>query len=572
MCLPAAREEAVVAVPFPRAHFLLVLFVCLADGVVITFLVPMVPFMVRDFGVPEAQVGSAAGLVASVYNLAQIFSGLLWGRASDLIGRRPVISFGIVAAAASTLGLGVATSLPAALATRFVGGLLNANQAVLRAQLRELMPEEHRSQAFASLGQAWGVGFMLGPLIGGSLARPAAVLPSLAGSPLDVYPYLLPSLAAAALCLLGLPAVRALPETVCVGGDQPSCLPGTELPPSSDQPRAGAGQPAADAPGKRRTSRRDLEMGTAPSLPGHEAGEEGAAAEAALPGRRHLATAAHAALVAKAGERSSGERRRGGGGGGDTVWTRCWGGRCLCPDRRRCFLLMRRCCSDNVAALGSLGRRQVRLCIALMAINHFTVIGMAELFPLFASAPTGLRMQPQQIGAALTPLAVALCVWPFVFVRLERRHGPVATLRIGQLAFAMVNATMPLLVLLRDSPLLWVGLVAVGLCRGIGGNSSFPSLAILLNSMLDQHLGAMNGFAASVGSLVRAIAPVACGSLFSAASSISESPEVAQGLPFYLLVALLLCGLGMTAGLSRPGQPGSEQGAAPASAARAVRT
>ena len=90
--------------------------------------------------------------------------------------------------------------------------------------------------------------------------------------------------------------------------------------------------------------------------------------------------------------------------------------------------------------------------------------------------------------------------------------------------------------------------------------------------MLDQHLCAMNGFAASVGSLVRAIAPVACGSLFSAASSISESPEVAQGLPFYLLVALLLCGLGMTAGLSRPGQPGSEQGAAPASAARAVRT
>jgi len=295
-------------------------------------------------------------------------------------------------------------------------------------------------------------------------------------------------------------------------------------------------------------------------------GEEGAAAEVALPGRRLFATAAHAALVAKAGERSSGEHRRGG------VWTRCWGGRCLCPDHRRCFLLVRRCCSDNVAALGSLGRRRVRLCIALMAINHFTVIGMAELFPLFASAPTGLRMQPQQIGAALTPLAVALCVWPFVFVRLERRHGPVATLRIGQLAFAMVNATMPLLVLLRDSPLLWVGLVAVGLCRGIGGNSSFPSLAILLNSMLDQHLGAMNGFAASVGSLVRAIAPVACGSFFSAASSISESPEVAQGLPFYLLVALLLCGLGMTAGLSRPGQPGSKQGAAPASAARAVQT
>jgi len=42
---------------------------------------------------------------------------------------------------------------------------------------------------------------------------------------------------------------------------------------------------------------------------------------------------------------------------------------------------MRRCCSDNVAALGSLGRRQVRLCIALMAINHFTVIGTRSSAP-----------------------------------------------------------------------------------------------------------------------------------------------------------------------------------------------
>ena len=73
-------------------------------------------------------------------------------------------------------------------------------------------------------------------------------------------------------------------------------------------------------------------------------------------------------------------------------------------------------------------------------------------------------------------------------------------------------------------------------------------LTILLNSLIKDNFGAVNGFAGSVGSGMRALAPILCGSLFSAATAIPDAPA-AQGLPFYLLCSLLLGGFCLTARL-----------------------
>ena len=244
----------------------------------------------------------------------------------------------------------------------------------------------------------------------------------------------------------------------------------------------------------------------------------------------------------------------------------------------------------------------------MQAVLHFVVIGMAELFPLYASSPTGLRLREHEVGLALAPLAVSLFTWPFVYVVLERRYGARATLRLGWCAFLVVNLILPQLHVLREAPaLLWPCLVAVGLVRGVGGNSSFPSISLLLNSLLTENLGAhreacmgsraaeapaqgrahtartvhpqgqpthaptkhpphmalrrglctmppqhallhgtgaMNGFALSVASLSRATSPLLCGSLFSAATARGESPL--EALPFYLLCVLCLLGLWLT--------------------------
>ena len=108
------------------------------------------------------------------FPFGQLFSAFFWGRVSDDYGRKPVLIFGLFATALAALGLGCATSYTAAVAARVAGGLLNANQAVARGMIRELTTAEQRARGFASVGQAWGIGFLLGPLVGGALSRPAA--------------------------------------------------------------------------------------------------------------------------------------------------------------------------------------------------------------------------------------------------------------------------------------------------------------------------------------------------------------------------------------------------------------
>lgn len=94
--------------PFPYRTVGLLLLITLADSIVITFLMPMVPYMVRGYGVAEDDVGFSAGSLASAYNLAGLFSGFFWGRVSDSYGRRPVLLFGLLSTGATVVWFGLA--------------------------------------------------------------------------------------------------------------------------------------------------------------------------------------------------------------------------------------------------------------------------------------------------------------------------------------------------------------------------------------------------------------------------------------------------------------------------------
>jgi MFS family permease len=94
--------------PFPLRTVGLLLLITLADSIVITFLMPMVPYMVRNYGVAEEDVGFSAGSLASAYNLAGLFSGFFWGRISDTYGRRPVLLFGLLSTGATVVWFGLA--------------------------------------------------------------------------------------------------------------------------------------------------------------------------------------------------------------------------------------------------------------------------------------------------------------------------------------------------------------------------------------------------------------------------------------------------------------------------------
>ncbi|KAI9230698.1 MAG: major facilitator superfamily domain-containing protein [Piptocephalis tieghemiana] len=174
--------------------------------------------MVRDFYLyPDPkQVAIQVGWVASAFSLAQMFSGLPWGALSDRIGRRPVIIMGLLGTTVSMLLFGLSHSLAWAILSRVMCGLLNGNVGVVKSSLAELTDETNQAKGFALLPMIWGLGSVLGPMIGGFLSNPAEVI----GSPFDTSfwranPYFLPCATAASVTFAGfLVALFFLEETL----------------------------------------------------------------------------------------------------------------------------------------------------------------------------------------------------------------------------------------------------------------------------------------------------------------------------------------------------------------------
>lgn len=88
---------------------------------------PYIYYMIEDFNITndKNKISVYAGMVTSAFTLAEFSTGVLWGKLSDRIGRKPVLLTGLIGTAISVLVFGFASSLPVALFARALGGLLN---------------------------------------------------------------------------------------------------------------------------------------------------------------------------------------------------------------------------------------------------------------------------------------------------------------------------------------------------------------------------------------------------------------------------------------------------------------
>lgn len=88
---------------------------------------PYIYYMIEDFHITDDtnKISFYAGMVTSAFTFAEFSTGVLWGRVSDKVGRKPVLLTGLVGTAVSSLAFGFARNLPAALFARALGGLLN---------------------------------------------------------------------------------------------------------------------------------------------------------------------------------------------------------------------------------------------------------------------------------------------------------------------------------------------------------------------------------------------------------------------------------------------------------------
>ena len=88
---------------------------------------PYIYYMISSFHITtdERQIALYAGMVTSAFAFAEFSTGVVWGRLSDKIGRKPVLIGGLGGTALSMIVFGFSTSLPMALMARALGGLLN---------------------------------------------------------------------------------------------------------------------------------------------------------------------------------------------------------------------------------------------------------------------------------------------------------------------------------------------------------------------------------------------------------------------------------------------------------------
>lgn len=150
-------------------------------------LIPLLPFYVQHVGA-EPQVITA---VLGLYSLAQFFSAPLWGRLSDRYGRKPILAVTCAGLALSYLLLAFADSLPLVIASRVFGGLMAGNIAAAQAYIADVTTPATRARGMGILGAAFGLGFIVGPSIGGllggaTLAEANFTTPALAAMGLSI--------------------------------------------------------------------------------------------------------------------------------------------------------------------------------------------------------------------------------------------------------------------------------------------------------------------------------------------------------------------------------------------------
>ncbi len=150
-----------------RTPTYLVLLTVFIDLIGFGIIIPLLPFYALHFGATAIVIG----LLSSSYSFMQFLFVPFWGQLSDRVGRRPIILMSVTGSFISYLIFGFADSLPVLFVSRILAGFMAANISTAQAYIADTTSIEDRAKYMGLIGAAFGVGFMLGPFIGGVMSR-----------------------------------------------------------------------------------------------------------------------------------------------------------------------------------------------------------------------------------------------------------------------------------------------------------------------------------------------------------------------------------------------------------------
>lgn len=160
------------AAPSRKRAFTFILITLTLDAMGIGLILPVMPDLIVE--VEGGTIGSAAiwgGILATTFAVMQFIFGPILGSLSDRYGRRPVLLISLLVMSIDYLVMAVAGTIWLLFLTRVIGGITAATQSTANAFIADMSEPHEKSANFGLMGAAFGLGFVLGPVIGGLLGE-----------------------------------------------------------------------------------------------------------------------------------------------------------------------------------------------------------------------------------------------------------------------------------------------------------------------------------------------------------------------------------------------------------------
>lgn len=155
-----------------------ILLTLLIDILAIGIIIPVLPELVKSFvGGDESAAGWYVGIIAATYSMMQFFCAPVLGALSDRFGRRPIILGSLFGLGVDFIVTGLAMSVGWLFVGRFIAGVMGASFSTSNAYIADISNDENRARNFGLVGMMFGLGFIIGPALGGVLGGISLRLP-----------------------------------------------------------------------------------------------------------------------------------------------------------------------------------------------------------------------------------------------------------------------------------------------------------------------------------------------------------------------------------------------------------
>lgn len=499
--------------------------------------------MVTDlFGYSFSQVGYYGGWLTSAYFGSQVISSVVLGQLSDIKGRRPIMLVGVATNIITTITFGLSRKFWLALLSRFVCGMLNGNIGVVKSYIREITDETNQARCYTLRSSGYSIGAIIGPILGGALARPAIQYPSLF-SPTGVwayFPFLLPCVASAAISAISLVlGYLYLKETVTIvpyeehEEDYSVEMTNTKQDdartlPVSVSDSLGLKEDTSTNETSSNDDKQNIPLDNTNPDPSNEgetsdsfSNSPSSNPDSMVPLDPETPRAARTNGVIRYRQNSRLDELR-------LFWRQL---------RSRLFLFRQ-----------ALGEWDVIVSIILYAAISFIILGFDEIIAFWAirdASEGGINFSSLQVGAAHSIAGIGAILMQIVgYVPLDKALGTQNTLTTATALFGPAAAALPFAhSMVGNRSLLWTFISIIMCWKAATITTSFAAVNLLVsNASRPESTGAVNGLSASTAALARVLAPVVVGSIYAATSNSKIGFPIDYHFAFFLLafIAVLI--------------------------------